>query len=135
MGGLHYKNIKGQLGSVSFQLTNVQFGGGASDLRWSPPMNAYRCDSCFILCLELAGVSREEIDLTVDGRRLVLHGRRSAPEPDSTCHQPTQVLAMEIDWGEFHRELTLPADVERENVRAEKKDGLLWIFLPLRGDG
>ena len=47
-------------------------------------------------------------------------------------NKPVQVLVMEIDYGAFEREIVLPCDVDPDGVTAEKRDGLLWIFLPLR---
>jgi HSP20 family molecular chaperone IbpA len=38
---------------------------------------------------------------------------------------------MEIDQGAFEREIVLPVEVEPEQVRAEQREGLLWIWLPL----
>ena len=38
---------------------------------------------------------------------------------------------MEIDHGEFEREINLPPNVERLRVRADQKNGMLWIYLPL----
>jgi HSP20 family molecular chaperone IbpA len=38
---------------------------------------------------------------------------------------------MEIDYGPFEREIVLPGDVDVNKARAEQKNGLLWISLPL----
>ncbi len=45
--------------------------------------------------------------------------------------EPRQVLAMEIDEGPFSRELVLPSEVDPRAVRAEQRNGILWIWLPL----
>ncbi len=44
------------------------------------------------------------------------------------------MLALEIDYGPFEREVILPADVEVdvEQAHAEQENGLLWISLPLK---
>ena len=39
---------------------------------------------------------------------------------------------MEIDYGPFEREVVLPAEVEIDQARAEQRNGLLWISLPLK---
>ncbi|PYL02037.1 MAG: hypothetical protein DME32_07675 [Verrucomicrobia bacterium] len=46
--------------------------------------------------------------------------------------QTTQILALEIDYGPFEREVRLPADVDVKRARAEQENGLLWIYLPLK---
>ena len=50
-------------------------------------------------------------------------------------HTKTKVarlLAMEIDYGPFIREVPLPAEVEILQAHAEQRNGLLWISLPLK---
>jgi HSP20 family protein len=43
-----------------------------------------------------------------------------------------QMIAMEIDYGPFEREVRLPDEVDVNKVHADQKNGLLWIHLPLR---
>ena len=57
---------------------------------------------------------------------------RQPPEPACDQPQTVQVLAMEIDYGPFERMLELPAEVDPERVNAEHREGLLWVYLPLR---
>ncbi len=37
---------------------------------------------------------------------------------------------MEIDHGAFSREVELPLDVNRENIAANYRNGMLWIEIP-----
>ncbi len=99
---------------------------------WRPAINAYRCESCVRICVDLAGVDRPEIDLTISGQQLSLRGVREVPEPDGKSGPALQMIAMEIDYGPFERQIQLPDDVEVEKVHAEQKNGLLWIHLPLK---
>ena len=95
---------------------------------WQPPINAFRCAAGIRICADLAGVAKETIDLTVEPRRVVVRGQREAPEPEDV--QALQVLALEIDYGPFEREIALPAEVNMAEARAEQVNGLLWISLP-----
>jgi HSP20 family molecular chaperone IbpA len=38
---------------------------------------------------------------------------------------------MEIDYGPFARVLELPADIDTTAMKAEYRDGLLWVYLPI----
>ena len=98
---------------------------------WQPSLNAYRCEKCIKVCFDLSGVDKDRIDIQIEPGRLVVRGVRQAPEPDSGEPLPRQILAMEIDYGPFVRELRLPAEVLRDEVTAEHRNGLLWINLPL----
>lgn len=129
---IRLQRLQGQLGDVAYELTRVDFSGFRTAHRWKPAINAYRCDKCMRICVDLAGVDANDIELEISAGTLTLRGNRVLPEPVDT-HNPTmQVLAMEIDHGEFEREITLPPGVDRHRVRAEQHNGMLWIHLPLR---
>src|SRR3974390_411406 len=128
---IHLKRLHGQLGEVVYQLTRVKFSGVGSAKTWQPAVNAYRCAECMAVCVDLAGVDKEEIDVQITPQRLVLRGQPQPPEPEDSARKPLQVLVMEIDYGQFEREVLLPAEVEPERVTAEQRQGLLWIYLPL----
>lgn len=99
---------------------------------WQPAINAYRCDDCIQICVELAGVERSEIELTIQDRMLSIRGVRDVPEPNEAERRTLQTIAMEIDYGAFERDIRLPVDVDVKKVRADQKNGLLWIHLPLK---
>ncbi len=99
---------------------------------WRPAINAYRCPSCIRICVDLAGVDKSDIDLTIRDQRLSIRGVREVPEPGSEKKQTMQMIAMEIDYGSFEREFTLPDEVDGKMVHAEQENGFLWIHLPLR---
>ena len=124
--------LHGALHDITDELSRSQFSRFARHA-WEPAINAYRCETCIQICVDLAGVDRSLIDLTVEPRRLVIRGTRELPEPTGEgCAQ--QLLAMEIDYGLFEREITFPVDVEIDKAHAEQRNGLLWISLPVRKD-
>jgi HSP20 family protein len=128
---IHLRRLQGRLGDIVYQLTRVQFSPLAAPNCWSPAINAYLCSDQIVLCVDLAGVEKDRLDLKVEPRRLVLRGRREPPEPQTDA-PAVQILAMEIDYGPFERGIGFPADVETSRVRAEQQNGLLWVYLPLR---
>ena len=42
------------------------------------------------------------------------------------------MIAFEIDYGPFERIVELPIPVDVEQVRAEQRNGFLWIELPFK---
>ena len=82
------------------------------------------------ICVDLAGVDRSQVDLTVEPERIVIRGTRDTPEPSHAEGGATRVLALEIDYGPFERVVELPAAVDVEQARAEQRNGFLWIELP-----
>jgi len=101
---------------------------------WTPAVNLYENDTAYLVCVDLAGVDKDKIDLEVVDHRLSIRGTREAPiHPDRSEAVATgkiRVHLMEIDHGGFNREVELPVDVARETISATYRDGLLWIELP-----
>jgi len=98
---------------------------------WRPSVNAYRCSDEFIIFVELAGVPAESIEVVAETGRVVIRGRRPAPEPACLRSEAAQLLALEIDQGTFERVLDLPQPVDTRNVATDFRDGLLEIRLSL----
>ena len=108
---------------------------------WTPAVNLYETATSYIVCVDLAGVQKEKIDITVVGQRLTFRGSRQVPiEPprdsveetaDHVSHPPRfRVHLMEVDHGAFSRDVELPEDVEADQITATYRNGLLWIELP-----
>jgi HSP20 family protein len=102
---------------------------------WTPSVNLYENDTVYLVCVDLAGVDKEKIDVVVADQRLKLRGQRAVPtRPDGGIADPRagrlRVHLMEIDHGAFSREVELPRDVARERIIAVYRDGMLWIELP-----
>ena len=76
-----------------------------------------------IIRADLPGVDPDkDIEVTVDGGLLRLHGQRRAEEHDR--HHT------EIRYGSFERVLTLPTGTQPEDVTAEYADGVLTVSMP-----
>jgi HSP20 family protein len=94
---------------------------------FSPPVDvAYTSDPPrAIVTAELAGVEIAELDLEIQGRKLILSGRRGPAEEGEVYQQ------VEIERGGFRRIVELAADVRAEQAKANYEDGMLRVELPL----
>jgi HSP20 family protein len=127
---IRFRWLQGGLGEVH-DVSNLHFGRFAPHV-WQPAINAYRCEKCVRICVDLAGVDRSLIDLTITDGRLSIRGVRDVPEPSGEAKHAMQMMAMEIDYGPFEREVQLPHEIDIDKVSAEQENGLLWIYLPLK---
>ena len=93
---------------------------------WQPATNLYETKDRYVVCVDLAGVNREEIDVEVQQDVLVIQGQRESPRPQSR----SKVHLMEIDHGNFRRTITIPSSVQMANIKARYVDGYLWVELP-----
>jgi HSP20 family protein len=96
---------------------------------WLPPVDIYRGDAGeMILKADLPGVRRDDIDLTVENNTLTIRGQRRRDEAiEEAAYQ-----RMERSYGPFSRSFTLPDTVDAAGVRAEHRDGVLTIKVPVR---
>ena len=131
---IRLSQLHGRLGNLVYEMTRIHFQQFGPARTWSPAMNIYRCQGGISICADLAGVDTSDVELRVESRRLLIRGKRRAPEPAKSAGKVLQVLAMEIDQGQFESEVLLPADVDSGRVAVEQKNGLLWIYLPLHAE-
>jgi HSP20 family protein len=108
-------------------VTRVHLWRG-TPVTWQPPINAFRCEKGIRICVDLAGVEKSAIDLRLEPTRVVVRGAREAPEPSG--EDAAQILALEIDYGQFERTIELPVEVDVDGAEAKQENGLLWISLP-----
>ncbi len=102
---------------------------------WTPAVNLYENDTAYLVCVDLAGVDKQKIELTVADSQLKLRGNRHVPfQPDGTEGEAraakVRVHLMEIDHGPFCREVELPEDAASDRISASYREGMLWIEVP-----
>jgi HSP20 family protein len=96
---------------------------------WQPPVDIYETDNReIVLKVEIPGLKREDIDLTVENNTLTVRGERQREQSvkDEQYHR------IERAYGSFSRSFTLPNTVDTQRVRADYRDGVLTVTLPLR---
>lgn len=96
---------------------------------WMPLVDIYQTDNtAIVMKAELAGLRREDIHLTVENNTLTISGERRQDDgvPGDAYHR------VERAYGAFSRTFTLPNTVDAAGVKAEYRDGVLTVRLPLR---
>src|SRR5450755_3575857 len=94
---------------------------------WSPAVDVYETPEEMIVVVEVPGVDSASIELAVTGNVLSLRGTKAAsdlPEP--------MLQVRERKLGAFHRQITLPNEVDFDNAQAEANQGILKVRLPKR---
>ena len=96
--------------------------------KFQPAADIYETPHALIIRMELAGLTRADISLTLHRLELVVSGRRRFPqaEPVQRFHR------LEIDYGNFERRFQLPRAADEARVEAEYTNGILVIKLPWR---
>ena len=123
-----------QMGKVLDQLNKGYYSFSPNET-WTPNVNLYETERGYQVCVDLAGVEKEKIDIEVQNQRLIIKGTRAVPimarpSEGSGGNGRTRVHLMEIDHGSFSRVVELPQNVAHAHITAEHKNGILWIEIP-----
>ena len=92
---------------------------------WKPPADLVVSRRAARVLLELAGVPRESVRVTLRGRMLEVSGRRNPPQEPGDAHYHRA----EIYFGEFRRTIELPWEADERTVEARHRNGMLEIHL------
>lgn len=92
---------------------------------WLPAADIYEDEGEYLLALDLPGINREGLDVSLDEGRLVIRGERAAAEG-------LRARRAERPQGRFVRTFSLPDAVDRGAITADYKDGVLVLHLPKR---
>ena len=132
-----FSRFSRQAGKVFESVTQGYCGFAHTDQTWTPSVNLYETEDAYRVCVDLAGVDKDKIDVNINGHLLSIRGHREMPRSPHAVRgsgpQRARVHRMEIDHGSFAREVELPADVDPRAITATYRNGLLWIELPKQG--
>ena len=96
---------------------------------WQPSINIYETREDYYICVELAGVKAGDIDVRTEEGLLIISGHRADPRPRSG-EESFCVHLMEVDSGDFRREIRVPPNVALEEIEASYREGFLWVRVP-----
>jgi HSP20 family protein len=107
--------------------------GHDPDAGWAPATDVYETAGHYVILMELAGVDRDRIEVTLDGNLLRVRGERREPPPTEA---KAQLHLMEIDYGPFERCIELPGPPPgAESVEAHYDNGFLRLRVPRPSGG
>lgn len=97
-----------------------------SNRAWMPPVNIRETDGAYFVEADLPGLTKKDVDITLENNLLKLSGERRF-EKDTSEENYHRV---ERAYGTFLRTFALPSQVDPEGVKASFKDGVLTIEVP-----
>lgn len=93
---------------------------------WTPALDVFDDKDSLVVKVELPGLKKEEIDISLHEGVLTISGERKR----ETESQEGESFRSERYFGKFQRSVTLPATVDSTKVTAAYKDGVLTVELP-----
>jgi len=92
---------------------------------WTPPLDLYQTDDNVVAVLEVPGIRKEDIDISLHDGMLTIAGERQTETVEGENAERTERFS-----GKFRRSISLPARVDAGKVTASYKDGILVVTLP-----
>jgi len=95
---------------------------------WRPAMPAVESfvrDGEIVVRADLPGIDPKEVEVAVEGRRLVLRGERQAKEE----RKEKDYFYREVSYGRFERAVDLPEGVDTDSIKATYHEGVLEITM------
>ena len=93
---------------------------------WIPNTDVYVTEGQLVIKVELAGMRREDLELTVEGNRLMISGQR----PDGGRGAKCKFLVMEINYGSFECVIEIPEGYDLSQAKAAYQNGFLRVDVP-----
>jgi HSP20 family protein len=95
---------------------------------WRPDADIYRTADGWIVKVDLAGVTADDLEITISDRTLSIAGCRR----DTFFGKGVVYHQLEITYSRFEKTLVFPCSIEGASLLRDYRDGLL--ILHLRGE-
>ena len=123
-----FRSLRGEVDTFFSQALGLARGRSAMAASWTPTLDLIEEPERFVLEMDVPGVRLEDLEISVSGRRLTVHGRREIVRERSD----PRVRLRERWSGSFSRSLELPDQVDEDKISATLREGILRIELPRR---
>jgi len=97
-----------------------------STLNVVPAVDLEETEDAFKISAELPGMTKKDIKITLENNVLSISGEKKAEteQKDKNYHR------VERSYGKFHRAFELPGIVNRDQIEADYKEGILSVIVP-----
>jgi HSP20 family protein len=99
---------------------------GITASTWAPAVDIYETSEQIVLKADLAGLTREDVEIRVQDTTLTLRGERRFAKDV----QEENYLRLERVYGPFERTFALATTVQADKIRATFRDGVLEVSIP-----
>jgi HSP20 family protein len=102
---------------------------GASGAPRSPALDVAESDSAYTVKLDLPGVAKDDVKISIDGRRVSIEAQT---RKDEEKKEGDRVVYRERSVSSFARSFTLAAEVDQAASNAKLDNGVLTLTLAKR---
>ena len=116
----------GQLMDFAFGLTPAAL----ADMPWVPLADLSETDDAYVVKAELPGVNKDQVNVQLQDREIVISGEIPEPETGDGKGDGTRRHHGTRRTGRFELRTYLPGDVNADAVAAQLSDGILTVTIP-----
>ena len=95
----------------------------------TPALDVSETDAGYIVAFEVPGVAREQLKVSVEGRRLSIETINAATAADEPKDAAPRVLYRERSTARYARTVSLPAELDQASSTAKFENGVLTLTL------
>ncbi len=89
-----------------------------------PPANIAATGNAYVVEMDMPGVDKDGLEITIEGNELTIIGRRKSDLPEG------EVCYSESPQADYRRVFELGPDVDTSQISAEMQQGVLKLRLP-----
>lgn len=93
---------------------------------WCPALDILETSDAYVVWAELPGVGKDNIEIEVIGRKVILSGSRTVENE----YESAEYKSVERVQGYFQRSFELPGPIDVDSSVAKYVDGVLQLYLP-----
>lgn len=93
---------------------------------FAPSVDISENDKKVTVSMEIPGVDEKDVEVVLDGRRLIVRGEKKSEESDEREGR----YYFERSYGAFERVIPLPDEVDEDGAKASFKKGVLKVSVP-----
>jgi HSP20 family protein len=94
-----------------------------------PPVDIWEDKDGIVLCADMPGVSKDRLNLRIDGNNLLVEGQVQLELPENA-----EALYADVRSSLYRRSFSLSAELENGKIEASLKDGVLTVRIPKRAE-
>ena len=106
------------------------FAPSTQDSQRSPALDVAVSDRAYTVKLDLPGVAKEDVKVSIDGRRVSVEAQTRKEEEKK---EGDRIVYRERSLASFARSFTLASDVDQAESSAKLENGVLTLTLAKRG--
>ena len=116
----------------SVQKTEAQAPQGVERLSpqkvFMPRADIHETKDSLLVLADMPGVDEKSIDITIEKNILTIYGKVEPWKPEGCT-----LTYAEYEIGDFQRAFTISDEIDRDNIQAAVKNGVLHLTLPKSG--